>query len=102
MVSTPLSRSTDYSALWEDPRIWLPGRFLLFLFYGPPEWQNPLNYNFQVVTLGIIIIIIIYPFRVFHISVSWWFLLEFEWQQVSSSLQDSPKEWPFFAMLSFG
>ena len=27
---------------------------------------------------------------VFHISVSWWFfLLEFEWQQVSSSLQDS-------------
>ena len=35
------------------------------------------------------IIIIIYSSRVFHISISWWFLLEFEWQQVSSSLQDS-------------
>ena len=30
-----------------------------------------------------------YSSRVFHISVSWWFFMEFEWQQVSSSLQDS-------------
>ena len=48
-----------------------------------------------------IIIIVIYSFRVFHISVSWWFFtsvladgfsLEFEWQQVSSSLQDSSQD----------
>ena len=38
---------------------------------------------------SLIIIIIIYSFRVFHLSVSWWFSQEFEWQQVSSSLQDS-------------
>ena len=27
--------------------------------------------------------------RIFHVSVSWWFSLEFEWQQVSSCLQNS-------------
>ena len=31
----------------------------------------------------------IYSFRYFHVSVSWWFSTEFEWQQVSLSLQDS-------------
>ena len=37
----------------------------------------------------IILIIIRYSFRVFHISVNWWFYTEFERQQASSSLQDS-------------
>ena len=48
-------------------------------------------------------VIIIYSFRVFHISVSWWFftgLLE------TASLLKSPglvsRFWPFSAMLSFG
>ena len=49
------------------------------------------------ITIGIIvsiiiIIIIILLIRVFHISVSWWFLLESEWQQVFSSHQDSSQD----------
>ena len=34
--------------------------------------------------------------RVFYISVSWWFSLEIEWQQVSSNLQDSSQYSGFF------
>ena len=49
------------------------------------------------------IIIIIYYFRVFHISVSWWF---FTGVWVTASLLKSPGlvsgSWPFSAMLSFG
>ncbi len=52
---------------------------------------------------GIIIIIIIYSFRVFHISVSWWF---FTGVWVTASLLRSPGLvsgfWPFSSMLSFG
>ena len=44
--------------------------------------------NAVVWMVSIIIIIIIYSFRVFYISASCGFSLEFEWQQVSSSLQD--------------
>ena len=48
-------------------------------------------------------IIIIYSFRVFHISVSWWF---FPGVRVTASLLKSPGLvsgfWPFSAMLSFG
>ena len=47
------------------------------------------NLLHSLIIIIIIIIIIIYSFRVFHISVSWWFSLEFEWQQVSSRFQDS-------------
>ena len=37
-------------------------------------------------------IIIIYSLRVFlYISVSWWYFVKFEWQEVSSSLQCSSK-----------
>ena len=49
------------------------------------------------------IIIIIYSFRVFHISVTWWF---FTGVWVTASLLKSPglvsRFWPFSAMLSFG
>ena len=51
----------------------------------------------------IIVIIIIYSFRVFHISVSWWF---FTGVWVTASVLRSPGLvsgfWPFLAMLSFG
>ena len=50
-----------------------------------------------------IIIIIIYSFRAFHISVSWW---SFTGVWVTASLLKSPGLvsgfWPFLAMLSFG
>ena len=52
---------------------------------------------------GIIIIIIIYSFRVFHISVSWYF---FTGVWVTTSFLKSPGLvsgfWPFSAILSFG
>ena len=41
-----------------------------------------------IIIIIIIIIIICSLLRVFHTSVSWWFLIEV-WQQVLSSLQDS-------------
>ena len=37
-------------------------------------------------------LLFIYSSGVFHISISWWFSLEFEWQQVSTSLQDSSQD----------
>ena len=42
-----------------------------------------------IITIIIIIIIIIYSLRVFTSVLADGFSLEFEWQQVSSSLQDS-------------
>ena len=45
--------------------------------------------NFLVLFMYFKNIIIIIPLRVFHTSFSWWFPREFEWQQTSSSLQDS-------------
>ena len=54
----------------------------------------------NVVVLMVIIIIIVYSFRVFHISVSWWFLTGV-W--VTASLLKSPGLvsgfWPFFFFL---
>ena len=63
---------------------------LLSIRANPDKAVVPIVSTFPVVPIIIIIIIIIiYSFRVFHISVNWWFFLVFEWQQVSSSLQDS-------------
>ena len=67
--------------------------FSLFIFTA--KWLEAFNI--------IIIIIIIYSFRVFHISVSWWF---FAGVWVTASLLKCPGLvsgfWPFLAMLSFG
>ena len=51
----------------------------------------------------IIIIIIIYSLRVFHISVSWWFFTGF-WETASFLKFPGLVSgfWPFLAMLSFG
>ena len=45
-----------------------------------------------IVIIIIIIIIIIYSFRVFTSVLADGFSLEFEWQQVSSNLQNSSKD----------
>ena len=50
-------------------------------------WACAIWYYCQIIII-IIIIIIIYSLSVFHIRVSFWISLDFEWQQVSSSLQD--------------
>ena len=56
-----------------------------------------------IIILIIIFIIISYSFRVFHISINWWFCTGV-W--VTASLLKSPGLvsgfWPFLAMLSFG
>ena len=64
----------------------------------------PISFNFTLWSAGTAItIIIIYPFRVFHISVSWWF---FTGVWVTASLLISPGLssvfWLFSIMLSFG
>ena len=80
-------------------------RYTFFQFYsvvsrdskGDSCANSLLFYSFII-----IIIIIIYSFRVFHISVSWWF---FTGVWVTASLFKSPGLvsgfWPFLAILSF-
>ena len=46
-------------------------------------------YNSNVVVVAIVIIIIIHPLELFTSALADGFSLESEWQQVSSSLQDS-------------
>ena len=47
------------------------------------------KYIYLSIDQAIIIIIIYLLIRFFHITISWWFSQEIEWQQVSSSLLDS-------------
>ena len=44
-----------------------------------------------IIIIIIIIFIIIYSYKVFH-SINWCFLLEFQWQKNSPSLQDSSRD----------
>ena len=64
---------------------------------------NCISECFIIIIIIIIINIIIYSFRVFHISVSWWF---FTGVWVTASFLKSPGLfsvfWPFSVMLSFG
>ena len=71
---------------------------LLILLYSQLEQQSP-----QFCKFSFFLLIIIYSFRVFHISVNWWF---FTGVWVTASLLRSPGLvsgfWLFLAMLSFG
>ena len=75
--------------------------FLVLLRYS--FWILSFISTCLMVSASIIIIIIIYSFRVFHISVNWWF---FTGVWVTASLLKSPGLvsgfWPFLVMLSFG
>ena len=82
---------------------WRPSRVspyissvLIFCIHLSCDWSFCLCFT-------IIIIIIVYCFRVFHISISWWFFTEV-W--VTASLLKSPGIvsvfWPSSAMQSFG
>ena len=77
--------------------IYLSFHLLLILLCGMPGRQSPIFIRFSF-----LFIIIIYSFRVFHISVSWWF---FTGVWVTASLLKSPGLlsvfWPFLAVLSF-
>ena len=68
--------------LWQGPSIRLSFRFLLFSLCGLPEWYNSQYGEF-------IITIIIYSSEFFTSALADGLSLEFEWQQVFSSLQDS-------------
>ena len=99
-----------FSEFWLNNWLKLTVYQAILGYFMPMELRNcvhcTLKLTFCVVVSWcsiIIIIIIIYSFRVFHISVSWWFLTGV-W--VTASLLKSPGLvsgfWPLLAMLSFG
>ena len=102
LIITSFPWSTAFSALLQDPSIWRSSNFLLFLLYGSLKQENPRDGKFSftyllilglVVELGIgdfiIIVIIIHSLELFTSALADGFSQESEWQQVSSSLQDS-------------
>ena len=78
--------------LLQKKEIWVSNSWLEFASLSPLRSyidQNELD-DWPCIIIIIIIIIIIYSLRVFFTSVlADGFSLEFEWQQVSPSLQDS-------------
>ena len=92
------SCSIPLLVVWKGPSTYLSFRFLYFIF--TLRSTRTTKSTIQQVAF---IIIIIYSFRVFHISISWWF---FTGVWVTASLLKSPGLvsgfWQFSAILSFG
>ena len=85
LVSPSLSYSSFFSSLTTSKYLSIFFFRFLSLLSGSPKRKKPLDYYYYYYHYYYYYLLI----KVFYISFSWWFSLKFEWQQVSSSLQDS-------------